>query len=303
MPRPCPVTKEQADEIVARYVAGETPMKLSKEYGTSERWVTLELDRRGVQRRGREVCKANIRHDAFADAENDPAAAYWVGFLMADGCVTQRPDSNSFQVVLVLAEKDAAHVQKLADFVGSKNKILDVSKIHSGVRKWYKRFAISSKEVATDLARYGILPRKSLTAKVEVLEDNPHFWRGMIDGDGSLMIHTSYGGTQSPQASLIGSLDCVTQFCQFVNTRTDSSIKPRKAGKVFDALVTGWAAYNLIRILYGSCDETTSLNRKREKADHILQNVVPKSVRRKPGTDRCPEPVRGQLTFADFGVI
>lgn len=89
MPRPCPITPTQKDEIVARYQAGESRNRLAAEFKYDRNSVTLLLRRRGVHVRGpAEACLSPLRHDAFADAADCDEAAYWVGMLMADGCIS-----------------------------------------------------------------------------------------------------------------------------------------------------------------------------------------------------------------------
>ena len=41
----------------------------------------------------------------------------------------------------------------------------------------------TSKRLAGKLIAFGVTHRKSLTAKVIGLEDDKHFWRGVLDGD------------------------------------------------------------------------------------------------------------------------
>ena len=44
----------------------------------------------------------------------------------------------------------------------------------------------SSKKIADILAMFGVIPKKSLVAKVIGLEGNRHFWCGVLDRDGWL---------------------------------------------------------------------------------------------------------------------
>ena len=69
-------------------------------------------------------------------------------------------------------------------------------------------YAFGSIKVAKDLARCGVVPKKSLIAKPhEALLNNRHFWRGMIDGDGTLYKDRNGLGLCGTEAVCQGFLD------------------------------------------------------------------------------------------------
>lgn len=110
------------------------------------------------------------------------AKAYWLGFLYADGCVSQ--DLKS--VVLELSSVDEDHVYKFANAIGSNHKV----SAH-GKNKNFTRIAVSCKQMGIDLYNHGCVPRKSMI--LEFPKDNIvpegliyHFIRGYFDGDGCL---------------------------------------------------------------------------------------------------------------------
>lgn len=125
---------------------------------------------------------ARLRYDAFNALT--PESAYWVGFLMADGYIN-RCKKGAPDVALCLSIKDKEHVYKFKGFLHS-----DRAVSFSKGRYPTAIFSVSSESLVTRLEQLGVTTHKTFTARVdEKLADNPHFWRGLIDGDGCLHKH------------------------------------------------------------------------------------------------------------------
>lgn len=118
--------------------------------------------------------------DVF-DTIDTEEKAYWLGFLYADGCVS---DQN--QISLELKLLDAEHLHKFKTFLQSSLEVkLDFGKLKRC------RFSICNVHTASKLGELGCVPRKSFI--LEFPNENkvpPHlqipFIRGYFDGDGSL---------------------------------------------------------------------------------------------------------------------
>src|SRR6202453_2288837 len=52
--------------------------------------------------------------ESYFDVIETPEQAYWLGFITADGCVT-----DNYQIVIQLKESDVRHLSKFADCVKS----------------------------------------------------------------------------------------------------------------------------------------------------------------------------------------
>lgn len=115
--------------------------------------------------------------DTFFEKIDSEEKAYFLGYLISDGCVRKR--NNSYQIVLKLNKKDL-HIleefKKHLKFEGSilHNKDDSVS------------LTVSSKKMFKDLEIFGVVPRKTFISIIPDvgLEFQRHLLRGIFDGDG-----------------------------------------------------------------------------------------------------------------------
>lgn len=258
------LTDEEGYALLPRYLAGESGAKLCQEIGVWwSAWYPW-AHAHGVQVRGRGThvrARYPVREDAFSVAT--PEAAYWIGFLMADGCVL-----DTGVIALGLAECDLSHVEKFRAFLDCSNPITtrtNAKGFKPGAR--LSSFRVQTPRLAADLARYGVTPRKSMRERVVDLEDDADFWRGVIDGDGCLSFHPEHPGTV--QVILCGGEGIVTQFKEFVDRRFPGGyrqVEPRRG--IFYHSVGGARAAKLVRLLYDR--PGPSLDRKRVIAMAIM---------------------------------
>lgn len=125
------------------------------------------------------------------------AAAYWLGFLFADGCVT-----DYFKVLRVqvnLGPLDGAHVSLFRDFLET-NASICVKKDSS-----HHQLIVANNYLCSRLIEYGCVPRKSLTLefpKSVPAESMHHFIRGYFDGDGCFCFRRERG-RKTPQLATV----------------------------------------------------------------------------------------------------
>ena len=132
--------------------------------------------------------KYNV-NDVYFNKIDTEEKAYWLGFLLADGCIHERAGQD--RLSLVLGIKDKNHLEKFKKSLSFEGPIIDYTKksglfiglIHSHVR-------ITSQLLVNDLAKVGCIPRKTLTLEFPIIKDDliNHFIRGYFDGDGSVFI-------------------------------------------------------------------------------------------------------------------
>ena len=111
------ITDSQKACMVELYAAGESTPKIGRLLQLSPATVNYWLRRSGVTLRGprKASTRCQVRHDAFD--EIIPDAAYWIGFLFADGSVSNYGGLGSVSVRL--SERDRNQLVKLRAFLGS----------------------------------------------------------------------------------------------------------------------------------------------------------------------------------------
>lgn len=210
--------------------------------------------------------KYNV-NDIYFNKIDTEEKAYWLGFLMADGCIHQRNGQD--RLSLVVSIKDKNHLEKFKKSLSFEGPIIDYTKksglfiglVHSYIR-------ITSQLLSNDLAKMGCTPRKTLTLQFPELNNDlvHHFIRGYFDGDGSVfiskekhwrnsnifsIIHFRFTGTKAFLSVLDKKINLSGRLIQVKNSKVyELSYKRNKKAKQF---------YN-----YLYKDATIFLERKKE---------------------------------------
>lgn len=203
---------------------------------------------------------------AFSNWDEEEAA-YFYGFILGDGCLHEKGNTKS--IVIGMNSKDIGILEKLKAYLGSSNKIS--SRIANGYN--VSQFNFSDKEIINRLIAVGLAPRKSTREVIPIeLENNRHFWRGLVDADGCL----SAKNTQAKFAftvNLVGSKETAEKFKIFSDKNVGSNAKVRahtKSSKAYYCTITGQCARKLANFLYK--DAEFFLDRKQQIAADIQKD-------------------------------
>jgi len=223
-----------------------------------------------------------IGPDAAFD-ELTPAACYFIGLLATDGCVG---GAAGARVSIRLTVGDAPIIHALKAFLGTNAKV-SISPRRDGSRP-QAGIQIRSLALVKRLTELGVGPRKSLTLRIRdgALLASRDFWRGAIDGDGTVRILTQKNGAgrwySYPRIQLVSaSEDFILQFSDFLQLHdvratlgADPSRTPGKDHWIYKCVVNNQAdVVRLARILYEDCGEH-ALPRKRREAETILREFA-----------------------------
>jgi hypothetical protein len=266
-----PLSDEIENDIIARYGSGANAMEVGSSIGVSGRTVFNVLIRRGIKPRSVSETHKRIifREDAFSTIT--PDSAYWAGFILADGYIN--PKKNSIRVNLV--ETDASHVESLRDFMGG-TQTIGYIKATEGRPGWVSKpqrcVAFTSPRAVSDLAALGVVSTKSRGVDVAPLLYNADFWRGVIDGDGSV------GRGNRPHISVVGSHSLLEQYLVFVRSvfpECLATVRPHKT--IFSVHLLDRAALAVLQALYNHGG--TGLPRKIARAANIIERFKDKKWR------------------------
>lgn len=154
--------------------------RLAMAYGVSDVALRACMIRHGVKLKGH-ACGSNSQNDYFENI-NTRDKAYFLGLLAADGSVVWRKNSN--HITLELIAEDDYIIKRFVEYAK-----LDVWSTYDN-RDESSRYRIdfSSDKMCQDLAKYGIVQKKSHKDSIFIPEIDtrliPHFIRGYFDGDG-----------------------------------------------------------------------------------------------------------------------
>jgi DNA-binding transcriptional regulator WhiA len=260
--------------IIQDYNSGMNTVQLSEKYNihqtTAYRWVKES----GIKMRTKSEAKQsyNLNHKAFNNITEN--SAYWVGFLIADGCISiSKEGLYSKRLGVNLQIKDLNHMQKLCDFLETeKERIIKGRSTGFGNNSIQCRLLISSDEICNNLITYGM--NGLFSEPIQELCDSRDFWRGVVDGDGCINIHKNVmllnilGGRFLVEKFKEYVLTCGIRVKQNKNIRVIYENIKTKHLKYTDKQTTslvqfqlhGYEARNFAYHLYNGCE--TFLDRK-----------------------------------------
>lgn len=181
----------EIEYICNSYLNGKSITKLHEELNIGCEYISKTLKENNVKiRNDKQQAQKYYCDESFFEVIDTEEKAYWLGFIYADGYITEKVKYSSEKIGITLAKKDDNHLKKF-------KKALK----YTGDIKYYKaktsygfvescRILITSSKLVEDLIKLGVEKQKSLILKFpneNQVPKNllPHFIRGYFDGDGS----------------------------------------------------------------------------------------------------------------------
>lgn len=188
------LTPEIERLIITQYQSGLTASEVLKSVPfKTEKTVYDVLAKHAIPKR-RPYGRADYKsYDEAIFANIDtPDKAYWMGILLTDGYVIDTRKGCEPQIGLQMVDRDL--LEKFKTFLGSTNPVLRVRSRSEKHQPMY-RVTVSSRRMASDLGKYGVVPRKTYSTYLPVLSPElmSHLIRGICDGDGTIS-HRYDGG-------------------------------------------------------------------------------------------------------------
>lgn len=263
------ITELQKNEIKEMYKSGMTCKEIFQEFSniySCEESIQKIVRNMGISR-GKYKKPVVVDENYFECIDNEHKA-YWVGFLLADGCIIKYKNKSD-TLKLELSVKDKYIIESFAKDIKTDRKVKD----YKYSKKHNAQIQIKSNKISNDLSKYGIVPNK--TFKIDGIKNIPielirHFIRGYFDGDGCAYLYKpkdqnkhrltiTFCGTKD----FLNDLNITLSVQAFTETRI--LIDMNKYGcNVFNLRYIG---NNDIRNLFNYMykDATIYLKRKREK--------------------------------------
>lgn len=183
---------------------GYSTAYIGRLFGVSDAAISWQLKKQGYDTKNpTRIPKFN---EHIFDIINTEEKAYWLGFIFADGYISQcsrKEGGVRYDFELTLAIKDKDHLTKFNTFMEYQGNNVKCDNYRC-------RWSVCNKHLWNILNSYGCTPRKNLTLKFpKNIPDNliPAFIRGMFDGDGSISTRETSKTTLA--TSLVGTKDVI----------------------------------------------------------------------------------------------
>lgn len=279
------ITDNRIQEAIVLYKSGITIKPICKQLHLDGTVLRKFLIDEGILKTRSNAVRSGksdgiVKDDALEVLTSE--ALYWIGFLYADGHIEKQPRNR---IALTLAEVDYNHLEKFANFFGQDLTIRDVTQ--KGEKKTYPkgqinfdskywRVAFSSVEIYNRLVELGFSHNKTLSLTPhELLKMSRDFWRGVIDGDGTLYYTNdsrANGKYNTLILSLSGTYDTNIEFLNYLklnNIFTEAKPINDKRANVWETVISDVNS-KAIKLLYK--DATVYLERKYQKYLKIINS-------------------------------
>lgn len=174
--------KDKQDFVVKLFNEGLSQEEIGKITGHSGSSICILLQKLGLEREW----KYHV-NESFFDVIDTPEKAYVLGWFYSDGCV-----DNTGRLRIQIQKEDEEILTKIAILMEYEGPLYQVPPPKRFPhRKAQVCLDISRKVIADDLIRHGCVPNKSLVITYPTWIDpklEPHFLRGVFDGDGSVQV-------------------------------------------------------------------------------------------------------------------
>lgn len=211
-----------------------------------------------------------VQDNSYFEKIDTERRAYWLGFLYADGCVSEVTE-NSKSIVLQLHPKDRYILEELLKDIKSDRPIY-VNK------RGYVSISIGSVKMANDLIKLGCIPKKSLVLKFPAENIVPkdlmrHFIRGYMDGDGCISTYMKLRkNRKSPvltcEIKFIGTYHMLYGIKEFFKSEKNVLINKHSPDSC-QISFAGRKYRNIVDLLYK--DATIYMKRKKDKWDEFVE--------------------------------
>lgn len=167
------ITKQEIQKAIDMFNNGMSITKIAKELNRDRGTLSKRLKEEGLEIT--QHCNKKQVNSRFFDEWNEKSA-YWLGFIFADGHLT---DYNRLDICI----KDKEHIEKFKANINSEHSI----SVKTVKGNSYYRISIQDSHLGNKLKELGVSSNKTygwIIPEVPIEYMN-HFIRGLFDGDGN----------------------------------------------------------------------------------------------------------------------
>lgn len=178
------LNENQKKEILTQYNF-KTSVELAKEYNVSRGQITKLWYDHNLIGKDRNIYPFDYKYFEKIDSYDK---AYFLGFLAADGNVSQRENKESQAIIRLSLQKTDCAILDMFKFYINSDKPLYISTRQCSYISYIYSLELVSSKMALDLEKYNIIPNKTYDYEIVDLgkEYMSHFFRGYFDGDGCI---------------------------------------------------------------------------------------------------------------------
>jgi hypothetical protein len=165
---------------------------------------------------------------------------------------------------LALQDRDKDHLEKYRRFLGVENAITSYQPV-AGQK--VVRVGVRSRHIVDRLKELGMDKKKPPLLAAAVAAGSRDFWRGVFDGDGSVLVL----GSGDIRLALKGNRELVEQFHAYCSGLISTKAKVVRHSTISRVSYSGESAKVLMVHFYR--DAVVSLNRKQRTVDAIIGAV------------------------------
>jgi len=224
--------------------------------------------------------KKKYNENYFEIIDNEEKA-YFLGFICADGCITNDSEKYRYQLTIKIHIKD---INLLEKFIKSINGEMNIRK---DKKRDICEVYLSGKKIINDLENLGIIQNKTFLVKYPKINEKleRHFLRGYFDGDGCIRINTDKRDeTKRGDLRIVGgSLDMLNKINERMSILFGTNVNKLYGPKNKEFKYIGWAGMTDVGKIYEGFyyDTNLFLTRKKIIFDEVIELINNKQKYRK----------------------
>lgn len=269
--------------IIDQYKSGLSCKKISEKYKIDAGCIRRLLIQTNTKLRTQK--EANTRYifnHKFFNIINTEAKAYFLGFLLADGYVTEK------SIVLDLKINDKHILEAFKEYIEGTNMIREYYKPPSLFAKkgtHICRLFLLSNEMAKNLNKLGLHRNKTYDIIIPNIREDleRHFWRGVLDGDGHISFYNSKSKTKLAsgvfkyyhqkvlEVGICGHTNTMKAFATFLEKNNIETPGIRPDHSIYRVRVRTKDCPKFLNLIYTDSDPKLCLKRKYAKYQEYLE--------------------------------